>query len=288
MTYSEENLLLFIGQLLGITMRADIPLGLDLLSTVWKLLVGLNLDPSTDLQQADALTYKYIKKIEMAETEAELESVCGDGEPRFVYTSLTGLDTELIPGGRSIYVNWNNRQAYIDAIKTLRMRELTSSLRIAAIVTGLSSLLPYQVLTLMSPLDLEIRTSGRPHISLDFLKSHTMYQVGLVESDSHIEFFWSALESFSQEEITRFIKFACNQERVPHTCPCQEGGSDSAHVPPFPMKIAPPDGTGPPDSRYIRVETCMFMVKLPQYSSQEVMTHRLRYAINCREDPLSG
>ncbi|KAK6968629.1 E3 ubiquitin-protein ligase HECTD4 [Biomphalaria glabrata] len=288
MTYSEENLLLFIGQLLGITMRADIPLGLDLLSTVWKLLVGLNLDPSTDLQQADALTYKYIKKIEMAETEAELESVCGDGEPRFVYTSLTSLDTELIPGGRSIYVNWNNRQAYIDAIKTLRMRELTSSLRIAAIVTGLSSLLPYQVLTLMSPLDLEIRTSGRPHISLDFLKSHTMYQVGLVESDSHIEFFWSALESFSQEEITRFIKFACNQERVPHTCPCQEGGSDSAHVPPFPMKIAPPDGTGPPDSRYIRVETCMFMVKLPQYSSQEVMTHRLRYAINCREDPLSG
>ncbi|KAH9492163.1 putative E3 ubiquitin-protein ligase HTD4 [Bulinus truncatus] len=288
MTYSEENLLVFIGQLLGITIRADIPLGLDLLSTVWKLLVGLNLDPSVDLQQADALTYKYIKKVEMAETEAELESVCGDGEPRFVYTSLTGLDTELIPGGRSIYVNWHNRQAYIDAIKTLRMRELTSSLRVAAIVIGLSSLLPYQVLTLMSPLDLEVRTSGRPYISLDFLKSHTMYQVGLVESDSHIEFFWSALESFSQEELTRFIKFACNQERVPHTCPCQEGGPDSAHVPPFPMKIAPPDGTGPPDSRYIRVETCMFMVKLPQYSSQEVMAQRLRYAINCREDPLSG
>jgi hypothetical protein len=45
---------------------------------------------------------------------------------------------------------------------------------------------------------------------------------------------------------------------------------------------------GPPDSRFIRVETCMFMVKLPQYSSQELMTQRLLYAINCREDPLSG
>ena len=73
------------------------------------------------------------------------------------------------------------------------------------------------------------------------------------------------------------------------------------------MKIAPPDATGlsltacpclsltalslsidQPDSRFIRAETCMFLVKLPQYTSQEVMTERLRYAINCREDPLSG
>lgn len=46
--------------------------------------------------------------------------------------------------------------------------------------------------------------------------------------------------------------------------------------------------TGQPDARYIRVETCMFMIKLPQYSSQEIMTQRLMYAINCREDPLSG
>lgn len=54
--------------MLGITIRADIPLGLDFLSTVWKLLVGLTLDPVVDLQQADAVTYKYIKKIEMVMT----------------------------------------------------------------------------------------------------------------------------------------------------------------------------------------------------------------------------
>jgi len=46
--------------------------------------------------------------------------------------------------------------------------------------------------------------------------------------------------------------------------------------------------TGTADSRYIRAETCMFMVKLPQYSSLEIMSEKLRYAINCREDPLSG
>lgn len=69
-----------------------------------------------------------------------------------------------------------------------------------------------------------------------------MYQVGLMETDQHIEFFWTALEMFTQEELCKFIKFACNQERIPFTCPCKDGGPDTAHVPPYPMKIAPSDG----------------------------------------------
>ncbi len=49
-----------------------------------------------------------------------------------------------------------------------------------------------------------------------------------------------------QEELRKFIKFACNQERIPFGHPCrQDEGSDSTlHVPPYPMKIAPPDGRG--------------------------------------------
>ena len=54
-----------LPQLLGITIRADIPFGLDLLPLFWKNLVGVDLDPVTDLQDADILTYNYIKKFEM-------------------------------------------------------------------------------------------------------------------------------------------------------------------------------------------------------------------------------
>lgn len=78
--------------------------------------------------------------------------------------------------------------------------------------------------------------------TLSCSQAHTMYQVGLMETDQHIEFFWTALEMFTQEELCKFIKFACNQERIPFTCPCKDGGPDTAHVPPYPMKIAPPDG----------------------------------------------
>lgn len=63
-TYAEEQLFHFFGQLLGIAIRADVPLPLDLLPSFWKTLVGEPLDPDVDLQEADILTYNYIKKFE--------------------------------------------------------------------------------------------------------------------------------------------------------------------------------------------------------------------------------
>ena len=45
---------------------------------------------------------------------------------------------------------------------------------------------------------------------------------------------------------------------------------------------------GPPDQRFLRAETCMFMVKLPKYTTEQVMRQRLVDAISFREDPLVG
>ncbi|XP_015733236.1 probable E3 ubiquitin-protein ligase HECTD4 isoform X1 [Coturnix japonica] len=304
-TYAEEQLFHFFGQLLGIAIRADVPLPLDLLPSFWKTLVGEPLDPDVDLQEADILTYNYIKKFENINDETELEALCAEiasqhlatespdcpNKPccKFTYLTMTGEEVELCPRGRHVPVGWENKDVYAAAIRSLRMRELQSLECMTAVRAGLGSIIPLQLLTTLTPLEMELRTCGLPYINLEFLKAHTMYQVGLMETDQHIEFFWSALEMFTQEELCKFIKFACNQERIPFTCPCKDGGPDTAHVPPYPMKIAPPDGAaGSPDSRYIRVETCMFMIKLPQYSSLDIMLEKLRYAIHYREDPLSG
>uniref|UniRef100_A0A4X2K6H4 HECT domain E3 ubiquitin protein ligase 4 n=1 Tax=Vombatus ursinus TaxID=29139 RepID=A0A4X2K6H4_VOMUR len=304
-TYGEEQLLHFFGQLLGIAIRADVPLPLDLLPSFWKTLVGEPLDPDLDLQEADVLTYNYVKKFENINDETELEALCAEiasqhlatespdspSKPccKFTYPTMTGEEVELCSRGRHIPVGWENKDVYAMAIRSLRLRELQNHDCVMAVRAGLGSIIPLQLLTTLTPLEMELRTCGLPYINLEFLKAHTMYQVGLMETDQHIEFFWGALETFAQEELCKFIKFACNQERIPFTCPCKDGGPDTAHVPPYPMKIAPPDGTaGSPDSRYIRVETCMFMIKLPQYSSLETMLEKLRCAIHYREDPLSG
>ncbi|KAJ7994262.1 hypothetical protein DPEC_G00264060 [Dallia pectoralis] len=304
-SYAEEQLLHFFGQLLGIGIRADVPLPLDLLASFWKGLVGEPLDPELDLQEADVLTYNYVKKFESVSGEDDLEALCAEissqhhlgespdspGRPccTFTYITMTGEEVELCQGGQNLCVSWENKDVYAGAVRALRLRELQNVECMTAVRAGLGSIIPLQLLTMLSPQEVELRTCGLPYINLEFLKAHTMFQVGLMETDQHIEFFWTALEMFTQEELCKFIKFACNQERIPFTCPCKDGGPDTAHVPPYPMKIAPPDGAaGLPDSRYIRVETCLFMVKLPQYSSLDVMLEKLCYAIHYREDPLSG
>ncbi|XP_043924358.1 probable E3 ubiquitin-protein ligase HECTD4 isoform X2 [Protopterus annectens] len=304
-TYAEEQLLHFFGQLLGIAIRADVPLPIDLLPSFWKTLVGEPLDPDSDLQEVDVITYNYIKKIENVNDESELEALCAEmtsqhlatespdspNKPqcKFTYLTVTGEEVELCPSGRNITVVWENKNIYASAVKNLRLQEMQNVECMTAVLAGLGSIIPLQLTTVLTPLEMELRTCGLPYINLEFLKTHTMYQVGLMETDQHIEYFWTALEMFTQEELCKFIKFACNQERIPFTCPCKDGGPDTAHVPPYPMKIAPPDvATGSPDSRYIRVETCMFMIKLPQYSSLDIMLEKLRYAIHYREDPLSG
>ncbi|XP_071946536.1 probable E3 ubiquitin-protein ligase HECTD4 isoform X2 [Antedon mediterranea] len=307
LTYPEEKLLQFLGQFLGIALRADIPLALDFMACFWKGLIGLQIDMESDFKEVDVVTNKFLQDLEKAANEKDFLSLLTkfsleenqemesdeDEQSRychkFTHTTLMGVEVELIEGGSDINLSWENRLDFIKAVKQLRMDEIVSCERMQAVRCGLASIIPIQLLSLMTVRDIELRMCGLPTVDLDFLKAHTMYQVGLVETNPHIQFFWQTLESFSQENLCRFVKFACNQQRIPCTCPCKDGNADTTHVPPYPMKIAPPDGSsGSPDSRFIRVETCMFMVKLPQYSSLDVMKKRLLYAINCRDDPLSG
>lgn len=62
LTFPEEKLLQFFGQLLGVIIRADIPIGLDIMPYFWRSLLGkeLTLD---DLREADIVTYTLTEKI---------------------------------------------------------------------------------------------------------------------------------------------------------------------------------------------------------------------------------
>ena len=65
---------------------------------------------------------------------------------------------------------WENHKSYVQAIRDLRLKELRCESRIAAVRCGLSSVVPLHVLTVMTPLDMEIRTCGQPSLDLGFLK----------------------------------------------------------------------------------------------------------------------
>jgi hypothetical protein len=71
LTYAEHKQFEFFGRLLGVAFRAGIPLALDLLSFVWKPLVGQQLT-RWDLYEADLLTAKLLHDVESLSTDQEV------------------------------------------------------------------------------------------------------------------------------------------------------------------------------------------------------------------------
>ena len=51
-----------------------------------------------------------------------------------------------------------------------RLQELSCEERMSAIRTGLATVVPIHVLSILNPSDLEIRTCGVPNVDIDFLK----------------------------------------------------------------------------------------------------------------------
>ena len=71
MSYSEEKLLQFFGQLVGVAIRADVPIALDLLPCFWKSLKGEPLSLA-DLRDADCITFHLTEKMLSVRTEGSV------------------------------------------------------------------------------------------------------------------------------------------------------------------------------------------------------------------------
>lgn len=66
--------------------------------------------------------------------------------------------------------SWENRLEYAKAVLDFRLQELSCEARVLAIKTGLATVVPLHVLTILNPRDLEIRVCGIPNVDIDFLK----------------------------------------------------------------------------------------------------------------------
>lgn len=284
--FGEEKMLQFFGQLLGMSLRSGIPLALNMMPTFWRALVNEPMIKWEYCSDIDPVSTLYLQTLEQA-TRANFDTILEEYDnPTFTYLSIAGKTEDLCQDGGSIDLTFENREEYIRLIKDYKLREWRSQERMDHIAAGLASMAPLHFIQSMySAKDAEQTFCGLTTVDLNFLKQHTIYQVGISEQDPHVVNFWAALGSFSQPQLEKFIKFACNQDRIP-----MRGQDDSGvHVPPYPMKLAPPDvREGDPDCQMIRVETCMFMIKLPKYTSITVMKEKLLYAISCASDPLSG
>ncbi|KAE8748468.1 hypothetical protein FOCC_FOCC004763 [Frankliniella occidentalis] len=255
----------FLGILLGVAVRTKKPLAIPLAPLVWKLLVN---EPVTmdDLEETDLLyaqCLRGIRDIHLNDVNQQnfhevIPLECFEG------TSCTGRMMPIVPGGRSVPLNFQNRVRYVEQAVYFRLHEM--DLQIEAVREGMAWIIPVPLLSLVTSQYLEQLVCGMPYIPVPLLKKVVRYRE-LDESHTLVQWLWNILESFSDDERVLFMRFVSGRSRLPANL------SDLSQQFQVMRVDRAPDGLP-------TAQTCFFQLRLPPYSSQEVMAERLRYAIN--------
>ncbi|GCC28307.1 hypothetical protein chiPu_0006736 [Chiloscyllium punctatum] len=258
----------FLGILMAVAIRTKKPLDLHLAPFVWKQLCSIPLS-SEDLEEVDLLYVRNLYGILNLDNSGITEENFLEMIPldSFVGQSANGKVVPIIPGGSSIPLTFGNRKEYVERAIEYRLHELDQ--QVTAIRQGMSAIVPVPLLSLLTERQLEQLVCGMPEVNVDTLKKVVRYR-DIAENHQLLNWLWQTLQEFSNEERVLFLRFVSGRSRLP------ANPADITQKFQIIKVDRPVDGLP-------TAQTCFFQLRLPPYSSQEVMAERLRYAIqNCR------
>ncbi|KAE9358639.1 hypothetical protein PF008_g2602 [Phytophthora fragariae] len=262
----------FLGKLIGTAVRHGLQMGLDLPALVWRPLAGLEVSRA-HLESVDVATANNLNRVEELGTDTETAAEEAGEVLGYLTLSTTlsdGIEVPLVPQGEKMAVTLANRELYVQLVEKTRLTE--SSQQLAALKDGLASVLPMELAPLFTPRELEVLICGRREVDVDLLRQCTEYSEGADEAMPHVQHFWEVLREMTSEERTSFLRFVWARSRMPNSA------KD------FPMNFKlqaahDPGAMGQPDLYLPHAQTCFFALRLPAYTSKEVLRTKLLYAI---------
>jgi ubiquitin-protein ligase E3 C len=173
---------------------------------------------------------------------------------------------ELVPNGRNIAVTRENRLEYIYRVSHYRLNEQIR-LQSEAFMSGLTDLIDLRWLRMLNREEVRILISGSEgDIDLEDLRTNTVLG-GYHEKDQVLDYFWTALASFTHDQRKAFLKFATS-------CPSPPLLGFGQLNPKFGIRHA-----GEDTDRLPTASTCVNLLKLPRYTSYAQCREKLLYAI---------
>ncbi|XP_009948034.1 PREDICTED: E3 ubiquitin-protein ligase HECTD3-like, partial [Leptosomus discolor] len=136
--------------------------------------------------------------------------------------------------------------------------------QIAAMRAGLLRVVPQPVLDLLTWQQLEKKICGDPEITVAELRRFITFE-DFPSNDTCIQNFLEALDNFTSEDLSRFLKFVTGRSRLPVqiTVYPERANLDALDLMP-------------------QASTCSCSFFLPNYSSAKACEELLRYAVyNC-------
>lgn len=264
-----QDMYFFIGCMLGHAISSGHLLSLNLHPLVWNKILSPNTGVFGDFESVDKLFFKYINEIE--KTPAKTEEEFNELYPELNFSILLSDESEieLIRGGKTKKVTLSNKAEFVELAKKWRLSEF--NLQVESIRSGLTNVIPESIFSLLMGKELEELACGKQLLNVTILKQFTEYQ-GYSPEDKVIINFWNAINEFSNDERIAYLKYVWGRSRLP-----------DPNIYKFIHTIAK-TGSSNPDKRLPTATTCYFTLKLPNYSTYEILRDKLRYVIqNCSE-----
>jgi hypothetical protein len=131
-------------------------------------------------------------------------------------------EIELIPGGRDVLVTDTNRKRFVQAyawhsMEYVRGGSIAEVARAAR--KGLCDVIPAELLSSLSAVDLERLVCGLPKISVKAWREATIYEpkVSSPEEERRVEWFWNAVNGFTSADQALLLHFWAAYTHLPHS-----------------------------------------------------------------------
>jgi HECT-domain (ubiquitin-transferase) len=252
----------FLGRLMGLSMRQRVFFAVMLPPLVWKMLVGEEVT-LRDVADVDDAAAARILEMDAINASADEDSWTRRfGAERFVIAGIDGQPVELVPNGASTPVTFRDRHQFVALATHLKLHEVDR--QVDAMRAGLLDVVPERAVRLCTWSELELHVCGDPHIDVAVLRENTVYVGGYSNSHSTVQRFWRVLDSLSDEERSKLVRFSWGRSRLP------KGRW------PRPFKLTRRGGG---NNQLPIGHTCFFQLELPEYSTDAIMRQRILTAI---------
>ncbi|KAG8192273.1 hypothetical protein JTE90_002099 [Oedothorax gibbosus] len=173
---------------------------------------------------------------------------------------------ELKTGGANIPVTESNRINYIHLMADFKLNRQIKA-QCQAFKEGLANVIDMEWLYMFDANELQILISGaQTPIDINDLKAHTAYAGGYSSTHPVISAFWKVVEGFDEHQKRQLLKFV----------------TSCSHAPLLGFRELSPTFCIQNAGREVRLptaSTCMNLLKLPEFESEEVLKVKLTYAI---------
>jgi E3 ubiquitin-protein ligase TRIP12 len=185
--------------------------------------------------------------------------------------TLPGYDNiELKPGGSLIPVHKSNLDDYIFLSASSTLNQIPQS---KALRKGMDSIIPVDILSLLTISEIEDLLLGENDSDweVEVLKQHILPSHGFNENSKTFNNLLNVMSEFESEDRKRFLEFVTGFPRLPL------GGFEKLQPK---LSVVKKDDFDEPDKCLPSVMTCQNYLKIPDYSTVEVLRMKLVLAIN--------